>query len=129
MHLIGSNGINVFHHKIPDGHAGVERCAFEQLYYKRVRRADAFVGEFTYLINSCVANHIILIGNGQRLVAIEGGVERKKSQLAVEAIFILRKLPRTFHFNEIHSGIIIKRRPLEQCRNGVDIPYLRFVLQ
>ena len=99
--MICFDGIHVFHHQVPHGHAGVERSSFEELHHQAVRGVDSAVGKLPHLKHTVVTYNGILVGYGQSLVGVEVGVQADETEFAVEGVFGGAELAGIFNFIEI----------------------------
>ncbi len=85
LKLVGTEGIDVFHHQFPHRQVRRNSRASKHLQIKCLRRIGDVAGEFTHLIHFPLIG--VFISHTEHLISVEGGFKRNVTESGIEGIF------------------------------------------
>ncbi len=82
---VGSQIVDVFHHQAPVSLLRIVARVLQRLHEQRLADVGYVGGELSHLVGHAAVG--VLVGHGQHLVGLQGGLERHVSQCVVDGVF------------------------------------------
>ena len=115
--LVRAERINVFHHQLPIGQCGRKRRTAQKFQYQSLRRLHLRT-KFTHFVGLAFVG--VFVSHGKHLVVLKGRVERDKTELRVEGVFVGAKFSGVAYFFVIGAGL---KTSVEGACDGVDVAH------
>ena len=121
LHLVGPDGIDVFHHQAPHGQTRCLRGALQHLHIQVVVGGGDVVRKLADLIDLTVVS--VLVGHGEHLVGTQLRAQRYIAQRGIERILRRCQQSRALHLLIVAAPLeTVDSQRLQRLGNGRDRP-------